>query len=170
MSSLDTIQEERKFHNVLANFDSAMLVSRTVEGELRSRPMVIAKIEDDCQLWFITNLYSGKVDEFLEDPHVNVALQTDSQYVSLSGHARIERNRAKLEELWNESWKTWFPVGKDDPELALLCVEPDHGQYWDNSGTSGLKYLYEAGKAYFTGRTPEIDEDIHGSVDFHEDA
>ncbi|WP_459555787.1 pyridoxamine 5'-phosphate oxidase family protein [Lacunimicrobium album] len=166
--STQTIKEFQKFHDVMEKFDSAMLVSRTLDGELRSRPMVIAKVENDCRLWFITNLYSGKVEEFLEDPHVNVALQNGSQYVSLSGEATIDRNRAKLDEFWNESWKTWFPGGKDDPELALIGVEPDQGQYWDNSGTSGMKYLYEASKAYFSGTKPEIDEDIHGSVDFRE--
>ncbi len=164
--STQALQEEKKFHDVVEGFDSAMLVSRSLEGELRSRPMIIAKIEDNCTLWFITNLYSGKVDEYLEDPHVNVAMQGKTQYISLSGHATIERNREKINEFWNETWKTWFPGGKDDPELALICVQPDHGQYWDNSGTSGLKYLYEAGKAYFSGEKPEIDEDIHGSVDF----
>ena len=68
--------------------------------------------------------------------------------------------------LWRETWKTWFPKGQDDPDLALLRVTGDQGEYWDNSGASGIKYLIEAGKAYLNGKRPDLADDptIHGSV------
>jgi hypothetical protein len=44
--------------------------------------------------------------------------------------------------------------------------DPDAGEYWDNSGTSGVKYLIEAGKAYLSGEKPDVatDSKIHGKV------
>ena len=39
------------------------------------------------------------------------------------------------------------------------------GEYWDNSGTSGVKYVIEAGKALLTGTRPEIDRDPKGQLD-----
>jgi hypothetical protein len=41
------------------------------------------------------------------------------------------------------------------------------GEYWDNSGTSGVKYLVEAGKALRTGTRPDVDRDpkVHGKVE-----
>lgn len=60
----------------------------------------------------------------------------------------------------------WFPGGKDDLNLVLLRVNGTAGEYWDNSGTSGLKYLIEAGSALITGSRPDVGEDpeVHGKV------
>jgi len=97
---------------------------------------------------------------------VNVALQEDRKYVSISGTARPHEDRAKVAQLWNEAWKTWFPGGQDDPNLLLLKVQGRSGEYWDNSGSSGVKYLIEAGRAYLKGTEPDVEGDpkIHGSV------
>ncbi|MBA3480646.1 MAG: hypothetical protein H0T51_02420 [Pirellulales bacterium] len=42
----------------------------------------------------------------------------------------------------------------------------DSGEYWDNSGLSGVKYFIEAGKAYLSGTKPDVagDPRIHGKV------
>ncbi len=164
--SVNTEEQQEHFQDVLKHFDSAMLVSMTLDEKIRSRPMVIADSEDDCTLWFVTNRFSGKVDEFEQHPQVNVSMQGGGRFLSLSGIAMVAADRAKLEEIWNEAWKVWFPEGMDDPEICLVKVTPEDGAYWDNSGTSQLMYLYRAGVAYFQGKKPEINDDIHGSVDF----
>ena len=130
--------------------------------------MVVADIELDGKLWFLTQRQSGKIHEIESDHHVNVAMQSNSKFVSVSGTASTVQNRQKLDDLWSESWKTWFPGGKDDPNLVLLEVRADTGEYWDNSGSSGIKYLIEAGKAYLSGKTPDVARDpkIHGKVNF----
>lgn len=155
-----------KLQELLQDFDTAMLVTRTNDGELRSRPMVVADIDPDGTIWFMTQRQSPKMDELLNDRHVNVAMQSSRKFVSISGLAVAVDDRRKIEEVWNEAWKTWFPGGKHDPALILLKVQGDSGEYWDNSGSSGIKYLIEAGKAYITGTTPDVehDPDIHGKV------
>lgn len=155
----------KKLHDLLESFDTAMLVTRATSGELRSRPMAIARIDRGDDLWFFTDVHSGKIDEVHTEPHVNVSLQNGSQYLSLSGKASVIHDRVMIEELWQESYKVWFPGGKDDPNIALLRVATTEGEYWDNAGAQGLKYLFEAGKAYLSGQRPEIDEDIHRKVD-----
>lgn len=156
----------KKLRELLDDFDTAMLVTRSPAGELRSRPMALADVEQDGTLWFMTQRQSGKTDEISADSHVNVALQSQRQYVSISGTAALVDDRRKVDELWNEAWKTWFPGGKDDPSLGLLRVNSTAGEYWDNSGASGIKYLIEAGKAYLTGTHPDVANDpkIHGKV------
>jgi general stress protein 26 len=155
-----------KFGELLEDFDTAMLVTRAADGQLRSRPMAIADSEANGTLWFMTQSDSGKLDELALDAHVNVVMQSKLKFVSISGTATAVKDRAKVEQLWNELWKAWFPEGKDDPRLVLLRVQGDKGEYWDNSGTSGIKYLIEAGKAYLSGTRPEVENDpkIHGKV------
>lgn len=159
-------QPDQKFHELLESFDTAMLVTRNHEGELRARPMVIADADADGTIWFLTQHESGKIGEVLADDHVAVTMQSSSSYLSLSGQAEPVDDPGKIEELWNESWKTWFPEGKDDPTLCLLRVHGHRGEYWDNSGAGGIEYLYEAAKAYLSGTRPDVDDDpdIHAKV------
>jgi len=162
-----TIDPYEKLRELLKDFSHAMLVTRTGNGELRSRPMAVADVEPGGLLWFITERHSGKIEEIAHDNHVNVAMQTKFKFVSISGTATVVEERRKVAELWNEAWKVWFPGGKDDPTLILLKVQGDAGEYWDNSGLSGVKYLIEAGKAYLSGTKPEDverDAKVHGKV------
>lgn len=153
-------QEKRdRLNELMESFETAMLVTRTVDGELRSRPLAIARKRADGGLYFATAIDSPKVIELETDPHVNVAMQSSSRFVSVSGHARISRERALIDELWSESWKVWFPKGKDDPALAIVIVEPMEASYWDASGATGLKYLFESAKAYLSGTQPASDDD-----------
>lgn len=155
-----------KLCDLLQDFGTAMLVTRTEDGQLRSRPMAIAEVHPDGTLWLLTDRNSGKLEEIGADPHVNVSAQSSAKFLSLSGTASPVDDRKKVAELWKESWKVWFPGGKDDPSLVLIRIQGDMGEYWDNSGTSGIKYLIEAGKAYLSGTRPDVanDSKIHAKV------
>lgn len=158
--------ETQKFHDLLVKFETAMLVTHTGDGSLRARPMAIAATDDDCRVWFFTMHESGKVHEIETNPQVSVTCQKDSDvYLSLTGTAILSRDKAKISQLWKEGYKTWFPKGKDDPDLALIGVEPHEGEYWDQAGTNKLKYLFEAARAYATGTRPRVEEgDQHAKV------
>jgi general stress protein 26 len=157
---------DEKLRELLDDFDTAMLVTRTNTGQLRARPMGFAEIEKDGTFWFFTERHSPKADEIATDDHVNVSMQTKYKFVSVSGKASLIDDRAKIAKLWKEPFKVWFPGGKDDPNLVLLRVHGENGEYWDNSGSSGIKYLIEAGKAYLSGTQPDVEHDpkIHGKV------
>jgi general stress protein 26 len=90
---------------------------------------------------------------------VNVAIQSKWTFVSISGRVVAVDNARKVAEVWNEGWRVWFPGGKDDPSLVLVKVQGDEGEYWDNSGTSEIKHLIAAGKAYLSGTKPR---DVEG--------
>jgi general stress protein 26 len=115
-------------------------------------------------IWFATDRGAGKIDDIRADAHVNVSLQGGGKFVSLSGAARVVDDPRKVEEVWNEEMRVWFPGGKQDPRLTLLCVEPREGEFWDSSGTNAIKYLFKAGVAYLRGERPTDDEAEHGRV------
>jgi general stress protein 26 len=145
----------KHLRELLADFDTAMLVTRTAEGSLRGRPLTVAHVHDaatdDVKVYFATSVESPKVGELQADAHVAVTFQDDKRYVSLSGTARLSRDRALIDRLWAEPWKVWFPKGKDDPTLAILIVTPEAGEYWDQTGLAGLRYLVSSVKAYAAG-------------------
>jgi general stress protein 26 len=162
------ISEREKCYHLLKEFKTAMLITHTPAGKLRARPMAIARVDESCDLWFITGQSSGKVDEIAFDRQVHVTLQEDrDRYLSLSGKARLVNDRRLVGELWREPFKVWFPGGKDDPEIVLIHVKAEEAEFWDNAGFNKLEYAAKAAKAYVTGNTPEIDRnDEYGSVTF----
>ncbi|TWU44399.1 Pyridoxamine 5'-phosphate oxidase [Novipirellula aureliae] len=155
---------KKKLIDLIKDFDTAMLVTRSHDGLLDARPMAIAGAEDDGQLWFVTDRNSGKIADLMLEEGVAVTMQGSNTFVSLSGTAHAVDDRAKIDELWNEAWKVWFPEGKESQAITLLRIEPSHGEYWDNSGLTGVKYLLNAGKAYLQGERPEKDVEANASV------
>jgi len=156
---------EKKLRELLEEFGVGMLVT-LADGNFRGRPMALAEVEPDGTLWFATGRKSGKVDEIARDSRVAVTMQSGMKYVSLSGKASLVDDRARVARLWKAEWKVWFPNGKDDPDLVLLRVDGSAGEYWDNSGASGMMYLVAAGKALLSGTRPDIGDDpkVHAKV------
>jgi general stress protein 26 len=161
-----TTEQREHFHKLLKQFSTAMLVTHAGLDRLRARPMAIAQVEDDCRVWFITGAESAKAHEIEADTRVHIICQNDrSAYLSLGGRAELVRDRAKVTELWREPFRVWFPGGKDDPNIELIVVRPEEGEFWDNEGFNKIKYLLESAKAYATGKTPEVVEgEQHGRV------
>jgi general stress protein 26 len=131
----------------------AMLATQEADGTLRSRPMATQEAEFDGTLWFFTQVSSHKVDEIDREQNVNVSYadEGDNRYVSVSGRARLVRDRAKIDELWSPILKAWFPKGKEDPEVALLHVDVEKAEYWDAPSSTIVKLVGFA-KAMVTGQ------------------
>jgi general stress protein 26 len=163
-----TRQESKReeFLSVLRKFDNAMLVTRDPSGGLRSRPMAIADSTEDGRLWFVSNVHSGKQEELADDEHVNVAMQGDGRFLSITGRARTVRDERKQEQLWSETRRVWFPDGPHDPNLVLIEIRPDDAEYWDGSGLKGLKYLFNEAHAIVGGGKLDQDAGTHGKVAF----
>ena len=155
----------KEFTDILETFDTAMLVTQR-GPELRARPMAIADHTDDGRVWFVTSVDSGKLEELTENPAVNVALQADAKYLSISGAARATRDRDKVDQLWKDAYGPWFPEGRDDPTLLLLEIVPTYVEYWDRSGVEAIKFMFATAKSAVTGETLGDDQGIHGKADF----
>ena len=157
-------EEEKHLYDLLKNFSTAMLASRTPDNSLHARPMAVAELTPGAEAYFITDARSPKAAEIEAHPDVLVTFQSSSEFATLYGTAAVVRDRAHVERLWNEAWRVWFPGGKDDPNLVLISVTPRSGEYWDNSGTEGLKYFFEGLKAYFKGERPRIGDTVNAKV------
>ena len=159
-----SLSDREHAKSIMCGFDTAMLVSKSEKNQLRARPMAIAKHLEGGDVWFVTNRDSSKVDEILDSPEIAVTCQSNNQFVSLSGRAKMVEDRVLIDKLWSEAWKVWFPEGKEDPRIVLICFTPEEVEFWDNAGANGLRYLFKAGVAYLQGETPAIDHGIHAKL------
>jgi len=147
----------------LKKFDTLMVVNEGRDGVLHGRPMAVAEIEPSGELWFVTSRSSEKTREVLANARALATGQQRGAYVSVSGRMAIVEDSARVRALWRDLWKVWFPNGKDDPELVLMRLSPESGEYWSTGGTAGVRYLFEAAKALITGQRPaEGDPEQHG--------
>ncbi|MGB3181766.1 MAG: pyridoxamine 5'-phosphate oxidase family protein [Cyclobacteriaceae bacterium] len=154
-----------KVRELTEKIDFCMMVTQEPDGNLRSRPMSTQTVDDKGLFWFFTNEFSGKVKEIEEYPVVNLAYSEPgkNRYVSVTGVAEVVTDKAKVDELWDDVLKAWFPEGKDDPDLALVKVLPDEAEYWDGSSSKMVR-LFKIGKALITGKT--YDTGGNEKVDF----
>jgi general stress protein 26 len=154
------------FIELFRKFETAMLVTRAMDGSQHGRPMALADVTPAGTIWFITSASSTKCDEIRAEPRAFVTAQTSSLFATVSGMADVVRERGKLEQIWKESYRVWFD-GKDDPDLVLLRFTPSEGEYWDHSGARGVKYAFRAVAAYIQGEKvdPTRDEpETHAKV------
>ena len=155
----DTRQSSiEKIRDLTEGIDFCMLT--TIDGgHLRSRPMSTQKFEFDGDLWFFTDDNTHKIEEIEKDNRVCVAYSkpTENVYLSISGAAKVVKDRAKIEELWSPILKAWFPDGLDDPSLCLLKVEVEQAEYWD-APSSKIVQLFQMAKALATGQEADYGE------------
>lgn len=152
-------------NEILKDFNTAMMVVRSSDAHNHARPMGIALLQENADIFFMTSANSSKIADIKANPTVTLTFQNASQFVSLSGRATVERDRAMIESLWKEPMKAWFPMGNEDPDICIIHFTPEDGEYWNNAGVQGLKYAFEAVKAYVKGEPAKTDEMQHAKVE-----
>ncbi len=145
--------ELHKLKEEIKDIRTAMLTTQREDGNFHSRPMATHAIDDDGTMWFFTYENSNKVQEIQKNNRVSLVFSDTGAetYVATSGTGEIVKDRAKINELWNDVLKTWFPDGKDDPNITLLKVTTHSGEYWDRPGGKMMQ-LFEMAKGALTGQ------------------
>ena len=92
-------------------------------------------------------------------PHVlvNFADPRKQRFVTVTGRAEVVAERSKVEALWSETYRAWFPDGVKDDNVVLIRVEAEQAEYWDTP-TSAVVYAYGYLKAAVTGQPSRAGE------------
>ena len=166
----DTVPTDKKLEDLFEMIDDigvCMFTTRRADGYLVSRPMQAQHREEDGRLWFVTDDDAHKLDELRSDHHVNLAFYKDGsrEWISVSGDARVTRDRAKVRELYKPDWKAWFGDeggtrngGPDDPRLTLIEIEPRTVEYLKVTKPKPV-VIFEVVKAIVTGKPPKLGDE-----------
>jgi len=155
---MDTHANDREvLRQLLQDMEYAMLTTRAPDGSLVGRPLQVLQMDAQCRLWFFTSGTSGKVDDIAHDAQVNLAFADvrRKRFVSVSGYAEFSRDRAKIAQLWSAEQTIFFPQGRDDPALTLLCVTPTLAHHWDGH-ESAWGLIKKFGKAVFKHQASDL--------------
>jgi general stress protein 26 len=151
------IMERTTMKELVGRFGAAMLTTHSHDGHLRARPMTVPHVDDEGDLWFATRVDLPKVWEIEEDHVVNVTMQQANQFLSLSGTAHIVVDRATLERLWDDSWLSWFPDGKDTEMLGLIHITLVEGEFWTERQGKQVRMHFEPNRP-LQRRQPDVDQ------------
>ena len=165
----DTKDKEYEHYNeIIGAFRTIFLVTSDNFGNVKSRPMMIADIDElNDTIWFFASEDSKKVQQILNNPKCAVIGMDSSKMISISGSTTLIQNKNKMIELWKGAYLPWFPEGVDSPNISLLEFKPNEAEYWDGSGMNALKYIFQSAKAIISGSTIKIQEPSqHGQVGF----
>lgn len=159
---LSTDEKLKQLYELIDGIEVAMMTTKRADGSLVSRPMQTQARRAGTDLWFMTSLETGKIEEVEDEPQVNLGYYKDRtrEYVSVSGRARVVRDRARIHELYQPDWKAWLGDeggerngGPDDPRIALIEVVADSA-YYLKSNKPQLLQLFSVAKAIATGEPP----------------
>ena len=119
---------------LIDKIETAMLTTISDEG-LVSRPMQTQDIEFDGDLWFLTSKDTGKYNEILKNPNVNVAY-VDKSYVSIRGKAEFVEDINRKKELWSPRYEAYLGTTYEDPKVVLIKVNTEGAEYWETGNTT----------------------------------
>jgi general stress protein 26 len=168
----DAVSTEKKLddlYDLIDGLEVAMMTTRRPDGHLVSRPMQTQKRSAGVDLWFVTSDETHKMDELEHDDHVNLAYYRDRtrEWVSVSGTARLTKDRERIHELYQPDWRAWFgdkggekDGGPDDPRLTLILVEANSVVYLKQDRPTAL-VLFEVAKGMVTGEPPKTGDLRH---------
>ena len=158
--------ELKKLYEQIDDIEIAMMTTRRADGHLQSRAMATQKRASGADLWFVSQEDTTKLQDIERDPHVNLSYYKDRtrEWVSVSGLARLTRDRQKIHELYATDWKAWFPDEgdprhgtKDDPRYVLIGVDVHAAVFLEVDKPQPV-VLYEVVKGWVTGDAPDIGE------------
>ncbi len=161
---MPTSKKIDELYDLISGIETAMFTTRRPNGQLVSRPMATQERIEGADLWFVTDSTTHKLDELAVDPHVNCSYYNGRtrEWVSVSGVARVSKNRIRIRQLYKEDWKTWLgdqsgdrDGGPTDPRIALILVDADSAMYMKVNKPRPI-VLFETLKGMVTGNRPVL--------------
>lgn len=154
-----------KLYDLIHEVKICMFTTLDENRDIISRPMLTASVDEHAHIWFFTNEYSEKIQEASGDNRVNLiyAHPGKNVYVNIKGSSTVIIDRKKIEELWNSSFRNWFPEGVNDPKLCLVKVTTESAYYWSHSAS---KVRLAANLLRSIARGDKYRENEKGSLSF----
>ena len=127
----------------MRKLDICMMVTVSKRGPLNSRPMSNNKdVNYKGDSWFFSYSNTQKVRDL--EANKNVILNFEGEkdlFISISGKAKLIRDKKMFEKHWVDSLNQWFKDGVDTKGLVLIQVTGSKLHYWqrEKEGEINLK-------------------------------
>ncbi len=157
-ATLETLRE------IVTEIRVAMITTEGTDGAMHSRPMYLQEVEENGVLWFATSASSPLAQQVREQGRViaTFAAPEDHVFAAIRGTAALHHDPQRVKALWNPAMKSWFPAGPSDPDITLVRIAAEHGDYWDAPG--GPSRIVSFVSALLTGTRPDGGERVQVDI------
>jgi general stress protein 26 len=149
MASETEIKE--KFWKSLKS-DMTMFLGLAEGEDGHARPMM-AQLDDDGfqgglyqgPIWFFTACSSDLYQQISSGGRAMAHFTSKGHDIWATVHGNLSQStdRDVIDRLWNRFVAAWYEGGKDDPELALIRLDPENAEIWIDASSmvAGVKML-----------------------------
>lgn len=145
---MPTPQElQDKFWKHLSN-DMTMMIGLVEAEDAHTRPMTAQLKGLHGPIWFFSSKDSQLVKNLTHGQRAVATFTSKGHelFATIHGTLSLDTDRANVDALWNRFVAAWYEGGKDDPKLALLRLDPEYAEIWEDASSliAGIKLLLGA--------------------------
>lgn len=129
---------EARFWNELEASPFLMLGLQGVD-DAHTRPMT-AQL-DGREIWFFARQSEELVKGLGQGARAIATFASKGHeiFACIHGRLSISQDRNQVDRLWSPSVASWYPGGKDDPELTLVRFEAESAHIWEAETGAAFK-------------------------------
>lgn len=120
------------------------------------QPMTAYVERDANQVWFFTYKDTDLAEAVgATGGHAMFVYQGKDLQACIGGHLTVRHDPERIERYWSPVVAAWYPEGKDDPRLTLLCLDCEDAQVWVTEA-GPLRFAFEIARANATKTRPDL--------------
>lgn len=122
------------------------------------QPMTAFVERDTNQIWFFTYKDTDLAEAAGQGGgHAMFVYQGKDIQACIGGELTVRQDAARMEKYWSPVVAAWYPEGKDDPRLTMLCLDCHDAQVWVTEA-GPLRFAFEIAKANASKSRPDLGE------------
>jgi general stress protein 26 len=120
------------------------------------QPMTPMLDHDNARLWFFTSRRSDLLREVGAGAHAHFCIIGKKQdyHACVMGNLVENKDRAKIDEYWNDAVGAWFN-GKSDPDMTLLQFDLIDAAIWASTANP-ITFAWEIERSKNSAREPNL--------------
>jgi general stress protein 26 len=135
---------EAKFWKAIKS-DMTMMLGLDGVEDGHARPMTAQVEGESGPIWFFTAKDNSIVEALGRGERAIATFVSKGHDLFATVHGRVSlyNDRETIDRLWNPFVAAWYEEGKDDPKLALLRLDAERAEIWENGSSlvAGVKLL-----------------------------
>lgn len=151
----DRAAVERKLWKAIGDDNGTVMLGAHTHPMQHFQPMTAFCEEEAGKVWFFTRTDTELALSIAEGKDAMMVVQRSRFQACVSGELTLQHDIARIEKYWNPVVAAWYPEGKGDPRLTMLCLDVRDAQVWLNEA-GPVKFAFEIAKANMTGREPDL--------------
>ncbi|MES2035216.1 MAG: pyridoxamine 5'-phosphate oxidase family protein [Pseudomonadota bacterium] len=147
---------EKKLWDEVGKHGRTVMLGAHTHPMQHFQPMTAFTEPEQGLVWFFTRTDTDLAQSIQEGKGAMMVVQDGQKFhACVGGELTLQHDPARIDKYWSPVVAAWYPEGKADPKLTLLCLDVSDAQVWVSEG-GPLKFAFEIAKANATGTMPDV--------------